>query len=256
MAIETVNPLNIDPYLGKVRNRIRFVGAELEGAWNKFPPLEKFEPDGSVFKAETYGSQVEWDRVKLKIASLKITHTGELPSTPMLPIQLKTWMIKNYPQYTDKTCGLHIHMSFEDLKYYKRLMVPEYPITLRVYLKKWAVAEGLPDSHLIWDRVNGLNPYCSSRFWPDKQVGKKKNYDHGDGDRYTDVNYCWKQHKTIECRVLPMMETPELSYRGSKRILDITNACLVKLAQREKKLIEEVGDIPTEKYVERDVEEV
>ncbi len=256
MEAKVVEPLNLDKHLGAVRNRIRLVGLEFEGGWTTFPKNEKYEHDGSVFKPETYGNQVEWDKVKAKIASMKITTTGELPSSPMIPAQMRAFFKKNYPQYVDKTCGLHVHMSFEDLKYYHRLMIPEYPITMRVYLKKWAVEENLPDSHPIWDRVNGLNQYCSSKFWPDKQVGKRKSYDHGDGDRYTDINDCWKQHKTIECRILPMFEDVEMSYRASKRVLDITNACLVKIASKLDKKKIEISDIPTSRYVERDVEEV
>ena len=258
--LKIVEPLNLDKYFGpdgiKVRNRIRLVGLEVEGAWIKFPATEKYEHDGSVFKPESYGGQVEWDQVKLKIASIKATTTGEIPSAPMLPAQMRAWITKNYPDFTDKTCGLHVHMSFEDLKHYNRLMTPEYPITMRTYLKKWAVEEHLPDDHPIWDRVNGNNMYCSSKFWPDKQVGKKKSYDHGEGDRYTDINYCWKEHKTIECRILPMMSDAALAYRAAKRVLDITNATLVKITRREKRELEEVGNIPTSKYVERDVEEV
>ena len=48
--MEGVKPLNIDRYLGRVRNRVRLVGLELEGAWTTWPKGERYEGDASVFR--------------------------------------------------------------------------------------------------------------------------------------------------------------------------------------------------------------
>ena len=53
-----------------------------------------------------------------------------------------------------------------------------------------------------------------------------------------------------------MMESASLACKAAKRVLDITNATLVKITKREKRELEEVGNIPMNKYLERDVEEV
>lgn len=245
------NPLDIDRLIGRVRNRIAKVGVEIEGGWRIFPQGEKYAPDASVFKNPS-------EELKNKLRILKIQTKGELPSRPMLPSHMTLWLKRVYPNYIDQSCGLHLHMSFKSLNNYERLMTLEYPLTVRVYLKKWANKEGLPDSHPIWDRLSGKNEFCNHMFFPTKQIAcKQKDYDHfRQGNRYTDIAYRFGTHGTVECRVLPMFDNPELSGRALKHVIDITNAFLVKVARRGEKVEGILDDISTRGFVERDVEEL
>jgi len=249
--MDDVSPLKIDRYLGKVRNRLDLIGIELEGGWKHggFPKGERFEKDASVFHDRTKSQ-------RMMVKSLKISHIGELPSSPMMPVAMAGWMKRCYPHMVDESCGLHIHMSFHTKKHYSLLMVPEFQKTIIVYMKDWAIAEKLAESHPIWERLNGANEFCNHEFHADLQVVEtKKDYDHfRKGNRYTAVAY--RGGKTIECRVLPMFDTMEQGVRALKRVMDITNACLVKVAEKLGPEILEIRDLPLGGIVERDMERI
>lgn len=223
-----VKPLDLTTRLGKVRNRIDLVGIELEGGWRVFPKGERWEEDMSAFRKPSLEDIKECDR-------LGVTHYGELPSKTMYPLQILPWLKRCYPIHVNDTCGMHIHMSFKSLKHYSRLMVEEYPATVKYYVGLWAKEIGLPPEHCLWERINGKNEYCHDAFWPDLQIAARKDHDRKrKGNRYTDINYSYTSHKTIECRLLPMMQDAETGYSGLKLVMDVTNACLSALADIEK----------------------
>lgn len=220
---KVVKPLDIDAVLGKAKNRVSMVGVELEGGWTELPPgVPALEPDGSVFHRK---------------APTGAKHIGELPIGPALPAAIGLLMAKNYPHKINATCGLHVHVSFESLFYYALLMVPEYQETVCEYLTRWAKENKLKETHAIWARLRGESEFCRKEFWPDLQAStKRKNFDHAaHGHRYTVIHYCGR-YNTIECRVLPMMNTPQLAISAVQRFIEITNACLYVLGKDVKKV--------------------
>jgi len=244
--MDEIKPLDISKYLGKVRNRVSLIGIELEGGWKEFPAGEKFDRDMSVFRERT-------PEQRATVKRLRISRYGELPSGTMMPATMPIWMKRCYPQMVDDTCGLHMHMSFRSKKHYSLLMTPEYQKTVIVELKDWAVAEGIRESNPIWNRLGGANEFCNHEYWADMQVMcQKKDYDHfRKGNRYTAVAY--RSGQTIEVRILPMFAGVEQSIRALRRIIDITNACLVVLANRQKVDLLEIDNLPLGGIVERDV---
>lgn len=235
-------PLDISRLLRQApKNRIGRIGVELEGGWKQLPDGAHLERDGSVF-----GDQ--------GVPGFKC---GELPIGPMQPAAMPKFMKKYYPQKVDSTCGMHVHMSFESLRHYAWLMVPEYQETICEYLIQWAKDERFSTDHHIWGRLKGESIYCQKKFWPDEQVSyKKKDHDHNrDGHRYTIVHYCGRM-LTIEVRVLPMMVTADQAIRAVKQVLDITNASLVLLADRNQKITEKMDVNETEIYEEIIEEEI
>jgi hypothetical protein len=164
-------------------------------------------------------------------------HVGELPSKILQLSEISNWLKVNYPQHVHKSCGFHIHMSFRKALHYERLMVPEYQETILAYLSKWAKDEGIPQKHHIWERLTGKNTFCKKEFFADAQVVPiNKNYNHTGASRYTAINYCYGQHGTIECRVLPMLNTAEQADRAVKQVINITNACIKMLGKKESKI--------------------
>lgn len=231
--------LDIDAYLGKVKNRIAYVGIELEGGWNAPPPGVRIGHDASVFRG----------------GNPKVgpnTLSGEISSPSMEPAAAALWIKKYYPDIVDKTCGLHVHMSFRTAQHYERLMVKEYHDTLLAYLAKWGEAAGVRAAHPFWGRIKGEYDTCSNNFWPDLQVTKKsKVYQHAEGSRYTVLNYCWHLHGTIECRVLPMFEQSKTAVSAVRKVIDITNATLFVLGKGNKQ--ERVGlEVSDDAYRDRD----
>lgn len=263
--------LNIDAYLGKAKQMVYRVGIELEGGWKKLPAgVQALQRDGSVKGLEDRDNndpilmeQLDMLRTQIQRARTTATidrlqreyeglrrktgkglHVGELQSDILEVPRLPLWMKKNYPQVVNDTCGMHIHMSFKGAMNYQRLMIPEYTSTLVDYMIEWAKEEGLKGSHPVWPRLKNESEYCQHKFQADEQANvTTKEYNHSaPGHRYTAVNYPFNRIGTIECRLLPMMETVEQAIRAVHRVLDITNATIVVVAKtfKEDKFIAEV----------------
>lgn len=254
--------VNIDSYLAKaglldrkgkpvLKDRINRIGVELEGGWEKVPDGVLLTHDGSVMvpaplRPNVQG-QVMLPRVDARgrvigqqamVANVPATFkTGELPSDPMTREKVPKWMQAMYPSHVNHTCGLHVHMSFYSAKHYKQLMVEGYPKTIVAYMKQWAQKEELADNHPIWERLKGANRYCQHKFYADMQA-QARNKNHGQnepGHRYTVINYCWslEDRNTLECRLLPMMDTAVQGISAVQRVLDITNAFLLMSGVRD-----------------------
>lgn len=225
--------LDIENQLTKPnRDRIKAVGVELEGGWKKLPPNTTLTRDGSV-----------------QFANVGIpggpAHVGEMPSTPMEVKDVEPWMRTFYPSHVNSTCGLHVHMSFKKALTYQQLMDPAYGKTVLEFLRRWAEREGLPKNriegdgtvvatgHTIWDRLEGKVHYCTDAFHADAQARATSKQVGSGASRYTAINYCYRLHSTVECRVLPMFETVDQAIRAVQELFRITNAFLVVKAARE-----------------------
>jgi len=259
--------LNLDAVLGKARQRIYRIGIELEGGWKCLPDGVQPLHDGSVnvqddghpaSLAAQQRYQAEVDRINRRIRNGDISNNagarllreaqqaiigvalqvGEIPSDPMEPEKVESWMAKYYPSHVNATCGLHVHKSFKSALHYQRLMTPAYQDTVVAYLLKWAKEENLPKDHPIFPRLAGKSDYCQLKYYADQQAQTRaKNYDRQrPGHRYTAINYCWSTHGTVECRLLPMLETADQGIRAVKRVLDITNAFLAASGDKEVKV--------------------
>lgn len=210
--------LDIDHARNKARNRIYRVGIELEGGWDRLPPGTRLTHDGSV-------------RFPMPIACVGEMPSGILDTAKGSPTYWENWLRTNYPKHTNETCGMHVHLSFKTAFAYNRLMTIQYPATVVAEYRKWAQREGLNEKHPLWPRLDGKSKYCQLKFDADGQV-MNRDKDHNQerpGHRYTVINYCYSRYSTIECRLLPMMDTTDRAIRAVQELLDITNAFLVAL---------------------------
>jgi len=224
--------INLEKYLSdreKLRNRIHKVGLELEGGWDEIPKGSRIIRDSSV-------------------ELLPQRHVGENVSHPIEigsnydPVD--RWLEKNYPDGVNHTCGMHVHVSFKHIINYVRVMRADFPATVVNGFKKWAEREKLRTDHSLWDRLNGKSIYCQHKYEGDEQLlNTGKDYDKiRKGHRYTVINYAYNRTGTMECRLLPMMDTVDQAISAVHEVLDITNAFLLATATREKKLKAEVSN--------------
>lgn len=240
----------------KIKKRIARVGIELEGGWNKAPEGCKVDHDGSVVihipatcLEDIYtAAQIKQAKVNGTLLDYrghnKNILTGEIPSMPLTVENFPTWMQKYYPHFVNDTCGLHVHMSFENALYYQKLMTPAYTKVIVEHLTTWAKQEGIEKAHPIWYRLSGKSRYCQHKFFGDEQVRKtSKDYNRdAPGNRYTMVNYCFNLHNTLEVRLLPMFDGVEQAIRAVNAILNVTNACLSSSgASRDRKRVKIEG---------------
>ena len=218
-----------------VRNRISKIGVELEGGWDKDPGI-LIAADGSV----QFPSPISDDGLPAlgsygqKMAALMV---GEIRSNPMDLSEISAFILKVYPQLVNETCGLHVHMSLIRKYFYQRLMDPSYQDTVFETVSAWAKEKKFSKSHPIWKRLSGSHTTCMRQFLADAQVRvAKKKYDHNvPYSRYTAINYPWLQHKTVECRLLPMFEDAPDAVEGVLLVVDTTNKFLAKQRDKEPK---------------------
>lgn len=200
----------------KYRFRIQRVGVELEGAWkrDRFDTFSKVK--GWKYKEEVSSTVKEFDVV------------GEIISEPMIRKDVWPWMRAFYPQGTNRTCGIHVHMSFRHKSDYERLMDRRYHEHLLRGFVRFGHTRKIDVKHPFWERLTGRNAFCKDFFDPDAQA----HYDgHSGGQRARDhrfaaVNYCFAQHKTLEYRVLPTFEDPTVAIRAVRRLLNLTEEYL------------------------------
>ena len=241
-----------------IKNRIYRVGIELEGGWEKPPRTVKIIRDGSIegnlgnFKVVN-GNITEPLATRARILvdddmppprSMPNFFVGEIPS-PILDVkQYAAWITQHYPQHVNESCGLHTHASFKSRLNYMRLMTPEFTNFIIKGLVGWAHDEGLAKSHPIWNRIMKKDhPHCAHVYLGDNQVriaGKDFQSRGKSYSRYTALNYRWAQlvdkgfeTGTVECRLLPMMDTADQAVKAVKEVFLLTNKFLAKVKDRE-----------------------
>ena len=255
------------PRLNGIVNRIRLVGIELEGGWDKAPAGEDIQKDGSVkfpgSPAPSLGtlsdSQIReahaTGRISTNTAQRMFTenmlraqlqplspssgpaYKGEIVSKPIPVEKVEAWVAKCYPQHINETCGLHVHMSFHHRTNYARLMTPDFTPFIVDKVREWAETEKLPADHPQWERLlKRDHPHCAHQYLADGQVKMTRKDFESRGksySRYTFVNYCDGQHHTIEVRGLSMPPTAEMATRAIMVVVNGTNEFLSKIRQRE-----------------------
>jgi hypothetical protein len=240
--------LDLSSRLGKARNRVYRVGVELEGGWSKLPEgVDALHGDSSVQFSEREGNGRRYDLPNAPRA----LQVGELPSPVLVPfskksdvLTLEKWMRHHYPSHVNKTCGMHVHMSFQNAFQYQALMEEKFMWTVLFYMDLWAhsaVGAGtIPRNHCIFERIRGENQYCMHQFHPDAQAIKTtKAYGHDPGShRYTVLHYAYMRLGTIECRLLPMMPNVDIALSAIKRLMEVTSAYLAETASKSSLVID------------------
>lgn len=172
--------------------RINKVGVELEGGWDEEPDGEEVKEDGSV-------------RI------LDVSYVGEVVSAPLNNMDyLSRWARTVYPAYTDRSCGLHVHVSLNDQNDMALLAETAFWNYYLRYMESWCGRINSQRDHLrLHIRLVGDERYCARNFSPADQL------DTDNEERYTQLNFCaWEKFGTLEFRVLPMFHSISRAIRG------------------------------------------
>jgi hypothetical protein len=180
---------NVPP--NRMNKFIHAMGVELEGAWEEEPA--NIHHDGSV--------------------SARGPYAGEYHTPPCVSWkELRGHVVDNYPDAINDSCGLHVHFSFTNTGLYSRLMDKEF----YAYFVK--LMEGFGRKHkmppVFKKRLAGENRFCKRAWHPDIQAASRNRGDY----RYCLWNFCHGLHRTAECRVLPMFQTPEQAIKAIQAV--------------------------------------
>lgn len=196
------------------------VGIEFEGGWDKrcIKPADpaKTRQENAAAGLHAHGCTCLADRnVHDGSVSCAGHWNGEVPVGPFNVSEIDEQFLY-YPEYGNRTCGMHVHVSFKRQYYYRRLMTPEFYAHFKSELLKWAQRTGVKNSN-FYSRLRGENSYCKDEWLMEAQVATA----HKDSCRYAILNYCYNLHKTLEVRVLPYFKSPETAKQAVLAVLNI-----------------------------------
>jgi len=223
--------------------RIQRIGIEIEGAWKTKPlPPPVVDPKtGLTRQFEAPPIFPDATRIKgdpsVKFPEARgLAAIGEVVSEPMIRPALWAWIRAHYPDVTNRTCGIHVHMSLRHELDYQRLIDRRFHDHMLLGLHRWGLQQKLPADHVFWPRLRGTNLFCQDVFHGDFQTryGNDRGRDYHD-HRYGMINFCWGLHKTLEVRVLPTFADRRMAIRAIRRVLNLTEEFLA-----QQRLVKEV----------------
>lgn len=192
-------------------NRIKQIGLELEGGWTLRAGLGEIHRDGSVTGIPT-------DRYTV----------GEISSPPISTLEAaEKWLHDNYPQMVNSSCGFHVHVSLPSL-HYSRLMNEGFNNCFLSAMEDfWSRFRAEPGFDQFRTRLDGQNQYCQKNFRPEQQLWRTEHYgDHRVLPRYSQLNFCYGRHGTMECRLFPCFSLVQHSVEGLRAFINCINSYL------------------------------
>lgn len=231
-----------------VDGAIALVGIELEGGWRKTFPETAFISEQSVSRPPGFTAGQD--------------HWGELVSPPLAPDAAIAWLREHYPDVVppptevgtnrEKSCGLHIHVSFTTVDAYRECVSKKFHLHLVRAFREWGEKEGFPEEDYYWYRLSGRNRFCTSDFQPGPQMEWREKGTNRQ-NRRAHLNYPWGYLKTVEWRMLPMFPDVDQGVRSLEFYLASVEGWLAMQDGGEKILFDgKVSVVPSQPEIIRE----
>lgn len=191
------------------------VGIEIEGLWNNL--------------RETRDRANEEDLGGCQDGSVRQNPTSnaegyEFQTVPGTLREALSQLISFYPDETNDSCGMHVHVSFNVSTDASLLATQQFFDYFRARWIAWGEREhvwgrGSPDDTntargTFWQRLFGHNDYCRVNRSTERNILSM--------DRYHQLNFsAWNEHRTVECRLLPMFKSARLGVSAVQELLAI-----------------------------------
>lgn len=123
-------------------------------------------------------------------------------------------LVDLYPDETDESCGMHVHVSFDavDMTVLNSTAFFKY---FRERWEAWGARMNLHPNSPFFRRLRGHNEYCLP-------ADETREYSVRNMDRYAQLNFgAFGEHRTVECRLLPMFKRASLGVAAIQELLDI-----------------------------------
>ena len=141
---------------------------------------------------------------------------GEVASNKLKVNKVKDFILDNYPNEVNSSCGLHIHLSFKNgKKDYNVISSEKFYNYFLFEIENWALNRKINEGSRFWKRLKGCQ-YAKREFNADIQIKEGS-------DRYTHINYCYSKHKTVEIRLGTMFDNKEISVEYVHKVIQIFN---------------------------------
>ena len=204
----------------------RLIGVELEGRWRHLNDVTRSARnagltacgDGSV-----HGSFSDCEPYEIQ------TKPANLGSTLQQVAEF-------YPDEADRSCGMHVHVSFQYPTDFSCLSSLEFFEYFKNRWEQWGAANNLSPDSEFYRRLRGRNNFCHINTIAPVQLWNI--------DRYHQLNFsAWSEHKTVECRMLPMFRTQQLAISAIKELIDIYETFLADPAAHGLRLPEANAEV-------------
>lgn len=123
-----------------------------------------------------------------------------------------------YPHFTNASAGMHVHVSFQpgDVT---ALTCNEFFEFFAARWEAWGRTNGVQGE--FWKRLRGENQYCRKPSY-DLMWGRNRSGNVADMGRYNQLNFsAWSEHRTVECRLLPMFRDARLGVLAVEELIAI-----------------------------------
>lgn len=182
------------------------VGIEIEGRWVNARNVED--------RALAAGLGATGDAsIRRSPDNLNCTR-HEFQTKPGTLRQAISQLLDFYPDETDSSCGMHVHVSYPntDLTLF---YTDEFMVYARSRWETWGAKNGLDPNSQFFRRLRGENDYCNVNSI-DEDRSMEAN------DRYQQYNFAsWEKHETLECRLLPMFRRASLGVSAVIELVSI-----------------------------------
>lgn len=226
---------------------VKSFGYEIEGGFSDYEDIEDHEcnddcnDDGCDYSHDNPRTSKYFKHD----GSVETRHytAGEIAS-PIFYIGLdssikkfRRFVKEHIPQEVNSTTGHHIHLGMNNLLAYNKIMDIDYYNQFKKEVKKFfdscfansADIETQAYYRLFLSRYANENHYCQDLFSPNAQASYGyAEYDGTSSGRYTMLNYCYPTHRTIECRLFPASNNPEIVCMVTEWFIKFTNTWLKK----------------------------
>ena len=152
---------------------------------------------------------------------------GEIASPKLKVNEIKEWILNNYCDQHNASCGLHIHLSFvNDKKSYQVISTKRFYDHFMQQIRQWSIERNINDNSRFIKRLNGVK-YSLDEYHADQQIISECD------TRYTHLNYCYNKFTdnnsefgTVEIRIGTVFDDPDLSVEYVHKVIQIFNEYL------------------------------
>lgn len=203
---------------------VKRLGYELEGGFNEDVAEyndEEGEYMNGYFKED--GSVSCANYIEGEIAS-PVFYCDELGFKNM-----SGFIRKNMPDEVNDSCGHHVHISFNNLLAYQKLMDEPFRKAFKNAVIKYFRNNTLiqNDGYLLErfeKRIKGIE-YCYKDWSPNSQANPNgmQGFDGSRHGRYTQLNFPFSTHGTLECRLFPASDNADIVININKWFVNFVN---------------------------------
>lgn len=173
---------------------VKAIGLEIEGGW--------FSTDDKPSRLCHWHNDESVRNIRRTQNGREVIFVGEAASIPLTDLDsVRQWIKTFWPDRKNESCGFHIHTSF-DSKNYGYLVNEEFYINFFHEMRK--IGEKLNLCKEYFSRLEGKNHHCQRIFKGHEQIKATSKTN----NRYTQLNYCYSLHGTLEnrlpCAMLPL----------------------------------------------------